>query len=230
MIAGDSGPACTLRVSSDPQDLNPDQAHALKLRLETVLEEPDLPPAEKMALLDFLTDHHYAFCLEGERGKTDIIRMEIYTGNARPRRQPARRMPPLVQREVSQQLAEMQRDGVIEPSSSPWASPIVLVKKRDGTHQFCIDYRGLNSVTMPDSFPLPRINDFLEQLGESKFFSTIYVASRFWQILMHPLSQPKTAFVVAQGLFEFRVMPFGQKCPVSIPETNVASAIRPKHT
>ena len=98
---------------------------------------------------------------------------------------------------------------MIESSSSPWASPIVLVKKRDGTHRFCVDYRGLNAVTMPDSFPLPRIDDLLEQLGESKYFSTIDLASGFWQIRMHPLSQPKTAFVVPQGLFEFRVMPFG---------------------
>ena len=113
--------------------------------------------------------------------------------------------PPLVQGEVSRQLLEMQKNKVIEPSSSPWASPIVLVRKRYGTHRFCVDYRELNSLTTPDSFPLPRIEDLLEQLGDSKYFSTIYLASGFWQIPMHPSSQPKTAF----DLFEFRVMPFG---------------------
>ena len=184
----------TWRISTELQEPS-----LRKLKLETLLEEPDLPPTEKMALLelDFVAEHQHAFCLEeGERGETDMIQMEIDTGDARPRRQPARRMPPLVQREVSQQLAEMQKNGVIEPSSSPWASPNVLVKKRDGTHRFCVDYRGLNAVTTPDSFPLPRIDDLLERLGESKYFSTIDLASGFWQIRVHPSSQPKTAFVV----------------------------------
>ena len=85
----------------------------------------------------------------------------------------------------------------------------MLVKKRDGSHRFCVDYRSLNAVTTPDSFPLPRIEDLLDQLGESKYFSTIDLASGFWQIRMHPSSQEKTAFVVPQGLYEFRVMPFG---------------------
>ena len=98
---------------------------------------------------------------------------------------------------------------MIEPSQSPWASPVVLVRKKDGSHIFCVDYRGLNAVTTADSFPLPRIDDLLDQLGNSQYFSTIDLASGFWQIRMHPSSQEKTAFVVPQGLYEFRVMPFG---------------------
>ena len=93
-----------------------------------------------------------------------------------------------------------------QPSRYPWASPVVLVRKHDGTHRFCVDYRALNSVTKPDRFPLPRIDDLLDQLGESKYFSTIDLASGFWQIRM---AKEKTAFVTHQGLYEFRVMPFG---------------------
>ena len=96
-----------------------------------------------------------------------------------------------------------------QPWNSPWASPLVLVRKRDGSHRFCVDYRSFNSVTVPDSFPLPCIDDLLDQLRESQYFSTIDLASGFWQIRMHPSSQEKTAFVVPQGLYEFRVMPFG---------------------
>ena len=103
----------------------------------------------------------------------------------------------------------MQRNRVIQPSNSPWASPVVLVKKRDGTHRFCVDYRALNAVTKTDSFPLPRIEDLLDQLGESKYFSTLDLASGFWQIRMDPSAQEKTAFVTHQGLYEFRVIPFG---------------------
>ena len=205
----DAEPACTLRISSDLQGFGPDQAQVRKQKLRSMLEEPDLPPAENTALLNFLANHHHASSLgEGERGETDMIQMEIDTGDAPSKRQSSRRMSPLVQREVSRQLLEMQKNKVIEPSSSPWASPIVLVRKRDGTHRFCVDYRELNALTTPDSFPLPRIEDLLEQLGDSKYFSTIDLASGFWQIPMHPSSQPKAVFVVPQGLFEFRVMPF----------------------
>ena len=89
----------------------------------------------------------------------------------------------------------MQEGGVIEPSSSSWASPVVLVKKRDGIHRFCVDYRQLNSVTKQDSFPLPRIEDLLDSLGQSTYFSTLDLASGFWQIRVHPDSKEKTAFV-----------------------------------
>ena len=181
--------------------------------LKKSLEEPDLPPQEKQALLEFLTKYHHAFSLEdGERGEIDLIYMEINTGEARPKKQRVRRVrrvPFALRQVVAGHLAKMQRDGVIQPSRSPWSSPVVLVKKRDGTHRFCIDYRALNSVTKPDSFPLPRIEDLLDQLGGSTYFSTIDLASGFWQIRMHPDSQQKTAFSTQQGLFEFRVMPFG---------------------
>ena len=195
-----------LRVNSG----SPDREEWRKQKLEEVLEEPDLPEEDRTVLLNFLTGHHGAFCLEkGERGETDLVQMEVNIGDARPKRHPLRRMPLAVRREISRLLDEMQRDGVIEPSQSPWASPVVLVRKKDSSHRFCVDYRGLNAVTTADSFPLPRIDDLLDQLGNSQYFSTIDLASGFWQIRMHPSSQEKTAFVVPQGLYEFRVMPFG---------------------
>ena len=203
-------PSRTFMVSSAPHERTPARVQMRKQKLEALLEEPDLPDYEKKTLLNFVTEFHHAFCLEeGERGETDAIQMKIDTREVQPKRQPARRMPPAVRQEVARQLQEMQDNGIIEPSKSPWASPVVLVRKRDGSHRFCVDYRGLNSVTIPDNFPLPRIDDLLDQLGESKYFSTIDLAAGFWQIRMHPLSQEKTAFVVPQGLYEFRVMPFG---------------------
>lgn len=135
--------------------------------------------------------------------------MEIDIGSAHPKKQRVRRLPFALRHVVAQQLKDMQQQGVIEPSKSPWASPVVLVKKRDGTHRFCVDYRSLNSVTKPDSFPLPRIEDLLDILGQAKYFSSIDLPSSFWQIRMDPNSQEKTAFITPYGLFEFRVMPFG---------------------
>ncbi len=71
----------------------------------------------------------------------------------------------------------MEDAGVIQPSKSPWASPIVLMRKKDGSHRFCVDYRALNAVTTPDTFPLLRIDDLLDQLGNAKYFSTLDLAA-----------------------------------------------------
>ena len=100
----------------------------------------------------------------------------------------------------------MQENGVIQASKSPWLSPVVLVQKKDGFLRFCIE---LNSLTKPDTFPLPRIDNLLDQLGKAKYVSTLDLVSGFWQICMHPQFQEKTAFSTLQGLYEFQVMPFG---------------------
>lgn len=103
----------------------------------------------------------------------------------------------------------MQKNGVIESSKTPWSSPVVLVRKQDGSHRFCVDYRKLNSVTKADTFPLPCIEDLLDQLEESQYFLTLDLASGFRQIREHPEAQEKMAFITPHGLYEFRVMPFG---------------------
>ena len=103
----------------------------------------------------------------------------------------------------------MKDAGVIQKSHSPWSSPVILVQKRNGDYRFCVDYRRLNEVTKKDTFPLPRIDDLLDLLGKSQFFSSLDLASGYWQIQVAPESRPKTAFVTHQGHFEFRVMPFG---------------------
>ena len=163
-----------------------------------------------LLLKTLLSKYHDVFSLEeDERGETDMIEFEINTGDELPRKQVARRLPYAARQEVADQLDRMQRIGVIKPYNSPWSSPVVLVRKRDGTLRFCVDYRILNSVTKPDVFPLPRINDLLDQLGKSKYYSTLDLASGYWQIRVHADSQEKTAFITHQGLFEFKVMPFG---------------------
>jgi len=78
-----------------------------------------------------------------------------------------------------------------------------MVRKKDGTQRFCVDYWALNAVTMADTFPLPRVDDLLDQLGNLRFFTTLDLASGYWQIRLSQSSQEKTAFSVPQGLFEF---------------------------
>ena len=119
-------------------------------------------------------------------------------------------MPFAVRCEVVRQLEDMQKSGIIQPSKSPWSSPVVIVRKRDGTHsyRYCVDYCKLNTVTKADTFPLPRIDDLLDQLGQAKYFSLVDLASGYWQIRKSEESKEKTAFVTPQGLLEFCVMPF----------------------
>ena len=142
-------------------------------------------------------------------GRTDKLRHHIDTGSSPPVRQPVRRVAPCRREEVKELLNQMLQQGVIEPSSSPWASPVVLVRKKDGSVRFCIDYRKLNQVTRKDADPLPRIDMTLDTLHGSKWFTTLDLLSGYWQVEMEGADKEKTAFCTTEGLFQFRVMPFG---------------------
>ena len=103
----------------------------------------------------------------------------------------------------------MLKNKVIRPSTSPWSSPIIMVRKKDGSWRFCIDFRKLNSVTHKDAYPLPRIDETLESLAGSTIFSTLDLASGYWQVELEESDKEKTAFSTTEGHFEFNVMPFG---------------------
>ena len=134
---------------------------------------------------------------------------KIHTGDSPPIRQLQLRIPFAVRGEITRMVQEMLKDGVIQESASPWVSPAVLVKKKDGTLRFCVDYRQLNAVTHKDTFPLPRIDDLLDQMQGKKVFSTLDAKQGYWQIKVQEESKEKTNFVTFEGLYEFRVMPFG---------------------
>ena len=103
----------------------------------------------------------------------------------------------------------MQEKDVIQQSNSPWALPIVLVKKKDGSTHFYVDYRRLNEVTRKDACPLPQIDSTLDTLAGSRWFSTLDLISGYWQVEIGEKDRPKTAFCTTEGLYEFKVMPFG---------------------
>ena len=142
-------------------------------------------------------------------GRTDIARHEIDTGDARPIRQPPRRTPPHFRQEAQEMLKKMLDSDVIKKSNSPWASPVVLIRKKNGSLRYCVDYRKLNAVTRKDAYPLPRIDDTLDTLGNAKWFSTLDLISGYWQVELSKEAQEKTAFSTPEGLFEFKVLPFG---------------------
>ena len=111
---------------------------------------------------------------------------------------------------MDEELEKMISQGIVEPSDSLWSAPICLVKKKDGTCHFCVDFRRLNFVTIKDTYPLPRIDDTLDALSGSLWFSTLNLSSGYWQIKLSDRSKKKSAFVTPHhGLFHFKVMPFG---------------------
>ena len=150
----------------------------------------------------------FAAC-SSDLGRTDKVKHQIDTGSSAPIRQQVRRVPPARREEVKKLLKDMLAQDVIQPTNSPWASPVVLVRKKDGSTRFCVDYRKVNSITRKDAYPLPRIDDTLDTLSGSQLFSTLDLLSGYWQVEVDPKDREKTAFCTPDGLFEFRVMPFG---------------------
>ncbi|CAK8692643.1 unnamed protein product [Clavelina lepadiformis] len=138
-----------------------------------------------------------------------ILRKHQDTGGASPSRQAPRRMGPQQKRKVEEIINDMQEGDLIRPSKSPWSSSIVLVKKKSGETRFCIDYRQVNAKTKKNSFPVPRIDDSLDELAGCEYFSTLDLKSGYWQIPMDEASREATAFTSHVGLFEFNVMPMG---------------------
>ena len=142
-------------------------------------------------------------------GRTHLAEHIIDTGDASPIHQGLRPTSPSDRAVVQSEVTKMLEAGAIRPSTSPWASPIVLVTKKDDTVRFCIDFRKINDVTKKDVFPLPRISDLLESMASARFFTTLDAASGYWQIPVASKDIEKTAFITSEGLFEFVVMPFG---------------------
>ena len=195
------------RVSEATPGSPPDTEH-LKSLLAAV--DVQVPKDIQSQLEDLLIQYRHIFSTGPlDMGRTELVMHEIDTGDNKPTRQALRPTPMAMTSAIDEHLEEMIQQGIIEPSYSDWASNVVLVKKRDGSLRFCIDYRQLNEKTTKDVYPLPRIDNCLDTLAGAKWFSTFDLRAGYHQVALHPRDAHKTTFITRHGSFQFRVLPFG---------------------
>lgn len=180
----------------------PDHLQSL---LENVSTKKNRSSVEKNELKHFVLQYSDIFVgSDGNLVPTDLTAHKIDTGGAKPIKLPPRRLP-ISQRDVAErEIESMLQKGVIEPSNSPWASPIVLVKKKDGSTRFCVDYRRLNAVTVKDAYPLPRVDDSFDSLAGAKYFCTLDLASGYWQVIMLPMIDKRQPLLVIRDYMNLR--------------------------
>ena len=186
-------------------------------RISKILQQLDLTGIEswteqqQSVVKELLEEYQHLFALNlKELGRTSLVQHEIKLSNDKPFKERYRRIPPHQYEEVWKHLQEMLVVGAIQKSTSPWASPVVLVCKKDGSLRFCIDLRKLNNQTIKDAQSLPRIEDSLDCLNGAAIFTSLDLQSGYWQVEMTEDSKPLTAFTVGPlGFYECVRMPFG---------------------
>ena len=166
---------------------------------------------QESRLAGLLTKFSDVFSVDNDDvGNTKLVEHSIpVLDGTRPIRQPPHRLGPHKEEEAERQINKLLDKGLIEPASGACSSPVVLVKKKDDSWRFCIDYRRLNTVTIQDAYPLPRIDDSLDALAGSRFFSTLDLTSGYWQVPLDEDTREKSAFITRSGLWKWKVLPFG---------------------
>lgn len=170
---------------SDPQPVPPEVQSVLQ-QYTDVFEDPrTLPPSR-------LHDHHIP------------LQPNSAPVNSRPYK-----YSPLQKTEIETQVKELLAKGLVVASNSPFASPVLLVQKKDGSWRFCVDYRKLNAMTIKNRFPMPLVDEILDELAGTRYFAKLDMRSGYHQVRMNPGDEHKTTFKTHHGHYQFRVMPFG---------------------
>ena len=219
----DSPPASAVEPRSRPNPAYPPAfGRYVPSKVRATALEPDLvedlighvddvvPESMVCGLRDLLTQYQDVFSKsEYDLGSTSVVTHRIETESARPVRQLLRRYPPAHLEAISKHVDNFLQQGVIEPATNPGASNIVLVRKKDNSYRCCIDYRGLNNVTVKDRYPLPRVDSCLEAMTGASWFSSIDLRASYHQVSIWPPDRDKTSFICQRGLYRYRMMPFG---------------------
>ena len=188
-----------------------------------------LPEDVSKRLMQVLRENEKAFILEeGELGKMDIDKVKIAVEDETPVRGRSFRYPERAQTIIADLLEDMREKDVIEPSTSAWLSPIVLVSKPDGSKRMCLDYRGVNTHLTTDIYPLPRLQELVDKASGKCFYSTLDMKEAYFQLELDPDSRDLTTFSDGVSLYRFKRLPFGLNCSPAIFSRQMANILAPK--
>ena len=168
---------------------------------------PELTEEQKREVWDLLEEFQDIF--SDIPGRTKLAEHKVELTTSKPIHVKPYPMPYAKRKEVSEEIEKMLKVGIIEPSSSPYNSPIVMVKKKDGSNRFCVDFRQLNAVTKFDSEPMGDIDEIMSKLCKDKYFTKLDLSKGYWQIPMVESCKEKTAFTTHDGCYQFCMLPFG---------------------
>ncbi|CAM4329409.1 unnamed protein product [Lepidochelys olivacea] len=177
--------------------------------LETIPLSDQLTPAQQAEVREVL--HPYRQLFSNQPGRTNLTVHRVQTGSHPPIRCSPFRVTGKTARDLEREVRDMLALGVIQPSASPWALPVVLVPKKDGSVRFCVDYRKLNAITVSDAYPMPRPDELLDKLGGARYLTTMDLTKGYWQVPLDADARLKSAFITPLGLYEFLTLPFGLK-------------------
>ncbi len=196
----------------EPRPKKPELPNNFKQYLSHFNIGEQLTEKQRERLGQLLIQFRDRFVFEGDvLGQVQGIEHRIDTGEDQPVSTAPYRVSQWERQAIEKQVNEMLKQGIIEPVVSSWASPVVMVSKRDKTLRFCVDYRALNRITKDDKYPLPRLDDALDMLGKNSLYTTMDACSAYWQIKVAKQDKEKTTFICHLGTFQFNFMPFGLK-------------------
>ena len=195
-----------VRLENDQQPIKLQNSQILN-DLGTKLSH--LPSVQRKELAEVITQYREVF--PDVPSKTNLIEHDVDVGDSAPIKQHPYRVSPMKKELLDKKVQYMLKNDIIEESQSNWSSPCILVPKHDGGFRFCTDFRKVNDKTKSDSFPIPRIADCIDQIGNAKFVSTFDMLKGYWQVPLTQRAREISAFVTPSGLYQYKVMPFGMK-------------------
>lgn len=168
-----------------------------------------LEPVESEQIIQLM--HRYSPLFSDVPGRTTVLEHDINVGSAKPIKQHSYRVNPSKRHIMKTEVEYMLQHGLAQHSQSPWSSPCLLVPKADGTYRFCTDFRKVNAVTKPDSFPLPRMEDCVDRVGSAKFVTKLDLLKGYWQVPLTARAAEVSAFVTPDYFLEYSVLAFGMR-------------------
>ena len=204
---------------------------ALPEALDKLITAADLSRPDRARAREVLARNADIFSLSiYDLGRTNMTQHDIpLVAGPHPIKQRPYRYGPVQEAEIKRQVRELKDQGLISEGKGAWSSFVVLVKNKDGSWRFCVDYRQLNEVTAKDAYPLPQIDESLDSLGHSKHFSALDLTSGYWQAELKEDAKEKTAFTTLNGLYQWEVLPFGLTSAPSTFERLMETALRGLH-